>query len=348
VQFIPTSALSPLGFFQSGEAMDVTVYFDSLRLGEIESFSESLTDEYANRGVRVSHRLSAASSFGRSRRIRTDISAEVDPPLVVFAVDTSPSLRSAIGSCSSLVGEMLVTVASTEIVLGTAEALRALGSEPAALVVHCRRGRSHDDPHGVSGVLEHLRRHGVAGGTALGHGEGTIVGHRHRPRLLSRSPEGPMMVVSIDQADVLAGTAPSLLELPQVELMTAKPVFLCKWRGRRRSPPAPTPEHPPWSLITVYTGGESPLGWRPKHLALIQRLRKLGAPGATTVRGTQGYALSDPLRPDRGWFGRRTAPTVTTIIDTPDHAAQWLRTVDEVMEDDGLVTHEFVSAHRLM
>jgi PII-like signaling protein len=348
VHSIPTSDLSPLGFFESGEAIELTVYFDSLRLGASASFYDGLADEYVDRGLRVSHRLSAAASFGRSRRVRTDISAELEPPVVVVAVDTSPVMRSALGSCSWLARDMLVTVAPTEIVLGTAEALRALGSEPAALVVHCRRGRSHDDPHGVGGVLEHLRRHGVAGATALGHGEGTIAGHRHRPRLLSRSPEGPMMVVSIDQADVLARTAPSLLELPQVELMAAKPIFLCKWRGRRRPPPVPTAEQPAWSLITLYAAGETPLGWRPKHVELIQRLRRLGAPGATTLRGTLGYALSDPLRPDRSWFGRRTTPTVTTIIDTPNHAAQWLRVIDEVTEDDGLVTHEFVSAHRLM
>ena len=39
---------------------------------------------------------------------------------------------------------------------------------------------------------------------------------------------------------------------------------------------------------------------------------------------------------------------VTTIVDTPDHADKWLRAIDEFTHDDGLVTHEFVSSHRLM
>jgi hypothetical protein len=51
-----------------------------------------------------------------------------------------------------------------------------------------------------------------------------------------------------------------------------------------------------------------------------------------------GYALS----------GRETTPMVTTIIDTPDRAGRWLRAIDDVTDDYGLVTHEFVSAHRLM
>jgi PII-like signaling protein len=195
-------------------------------------------------------------------------------------------------------------------------------------------------------VLEALHRHGIAGATALGHGEGTIAGHRHGSRLLGASPDGPMMVASIDNANVFARAAPALLEQPQVELITAKPMFLCKWRGHRRPPPVASPDQPAWSQITLYAA-YAPLRWRREHLVLIQRLRKLGAPGCTVLRGSIGYAL-DPLRPDRGWSEHRAAPTVTTIIDTPDHAADWLRAIDDVTDDRGLVTHEFVSAYRPM
>jgi PII-like signaling protein len=348
VQSIPTSDPSQRTSFGSGEAVELTVYFDSVRPGPHSSFYDALESEYVDRGLRVSHRFSVAESFGRSRHVRHDTSAELDPLMVVLAVDAVATINSALGSVSSLVADMLVTLAPTEIVLRTAQALETLGSEPAELVIHCRRGKSRDDPRGVGDVLEHLRRHGIAGATALGRGEGTIAGQRHRPRLLSPSPDGPMMVVSIDQADVFARATPSLLAMPQVELMTVKPIFLCKWRGRREPPPAPTADQPAWSRITLYATGDGMLGWRPEHLELVQRLRKLGAPGITALRGTIGYALGDPLRPDQGWFRHRTAPTVTTIVDTPDHAAQWLRAIDEVTDDDGLVTHEFVSAHRLM
>jgi PII-like signaling protein len=151
-----------------------------------------------------------------------------------------------------------------------------------------------------------------------------------------------MMVLSIDSADVCTRAARSLLTLPQVELITAKPISLCKWHGRRQPPPAPSADRPAWSRITLYAAGDAALG------RLIQRLRKVGAPGATVVRGTTGYARNDPHRPGRGRSGHRTAPMVTTIIDTPDHAAQWLRVIDDVTVDDGLVTHEFVSAQRVM
>jgi PII-like signaling protein len=348
VQSIPTSDLSQLTSFGSGEAVELTVYFDPQRDSRRSSFYDALENEYVDRGLRISHRLSAAEGLGRSGQVRAETSADVDPPLVVVAVDAGPQISSALGSLSSLVDDMLVTLAPTEIVFAAGRPLQSLGSEPTELVVHCRRGRGRDDPHGVGGVVEQMRRHGIAGATALGRGEGTIAGHRYRPRLLSPSPDGPMMVVSIDSADVFARAAPSLLAMPQVEFITAKPTFLCKWRGRRQPPPAPSADRPAWSRITLYAAGEALLAWHPEHLHLVQRLRKLDAPGVTVLRGTTGYALEDPLRPDRGWFERRTPPTVTTIVDTPDHAAQWLRAIDDTTKDEGLVTHEFVSAHRLM
>jgi PII-like signaling protein len=348
VQPTPASDPSQPRSLDSGEAVELTVYFDAPRPGVASSFYDALESEYVDRCLRVSHRFTAAESFGRSRRVRHDTSPELDPPMVMVAVDAFPTINSALSSISSSVGDLLVTLAPTEIVLRTAHTLQTLGSEPAELAIHCRRGRSREDPHGVGGVLEHLRRHGIAGATALGRGEGTIAGQRHRQRLLSPSPDGPMMVVSIDQADVFARAMPSLLAMPQVELITVKPIFLCKWRGRREPPPAPTADQPAWSRITLYAAGDGLLGWRPEHLELVGRLRKLSAPGVTVLRAALGYALDDPLRPARGWSMKRTAPMVTTIVDTPDHAAQWLQAIDEVTHDYGLVTHEFISAHRLM
>jgi PII-like signaling protein len=264
--------------------------------------------------------------------------------MVVIAVDSLTAIDSALGSVAALGGDVFVTLAPTGIVPHASQALEAFGSAPSELVVHCRRGQRRDDPHGAGGVLGELRRHGVAGATALGRGEGTLAGQRHRPRRLSPSPTGPMMVISIDQADAFARATPSLLALPQVELITVKPISVCKWHGRREPAPAPSADRPAWSRITLFTGDRL-LDWHPEHHELVQRLRKLGAPGVTTLRGTDGYALGDP---DHGWLRHRATPMVTTIVDTPDHAAQWLRAIDDVTNDDGLVTHEFVSAHRLM
>ena len=118
-----------------------------------------------------------------------------------------------------------------------------------------------------------------------------------------------MMVVSIDQADVFARATPSLLAMPQVELMTVTPIFLCRWRGRREPPPAPTADRPAWSRIKLYTAGEALLDWRPDHdelsptTAQAGRARRHGAARHNRLRNRR------PASSHPGWFKCRTAPT---------------------------------------
>ena len=112
-----------------------------------------------------------------------------------------------------------------------------------------------------------------------------------------------MMVVAIDHADVFARAAPTLLALPQVKLITAKPIALCKWRGHRTPAPARSADTPPWSRITLYTCGETLLAWRPAHLQLVddyaswarQASRRCAAQSAThsAIRCAQSSAGTD-------------------------------------------------------
>jgi PII-like signaling protein len=341
----PASDLSQWTSPQSAEALELTVYFDPLRDGGRSSLYDTLEAEYVDRRLRVSHRLQAVESLGRCGHVRHATSVDFEPPQVVVAVDADGDISSALRAVWTLAGGALVTLAPTGIVSGTTDVLHRLGSEPAKLVVHCRRGHKRTDAHGVGGVLEELHRNGIDGATAIGGGEGTIAGHRHRSRLVGAPPDGPMMVASIDCASAFARAAPALLAQPQVELITAKPIYPCKWHGCRRPSPVASADQPAWSQITLYTAN-APFRRR-EHLALVRRLRELGAPGCTVLCGSIGYAF-DPRRPNPEWFEHRAAPTVTTIVDTPDHTARWLQAIDDVTADRGLVTHEFVSAYRPM
>ena len=347
MQSTPTSDHAPTSPLDGAEAVELIVYLDASRAGTGAALYEELETAYLDHGLRISHRLTAAESFGQSRHAHHDTSTDLDPPIAVVAVDSWPVINSTLGAVSSVVSDTLVTLAPTAIVTDAARSLETLGPQPAQLTIHCRRGPGHHDPRGVMGVVATLRRHGIAGATALGRGEGIIAGSRHSRHLFSPTADGPMMVVSIDCADVLARAAPALSALPQVELMTARPVELCRWRGHRTPAPAATADTPAWSRITLYTPGETLLAWHPAHHELIDRLRKARAPGATALRGVIGYALGDPLGPAEGWYRHRRTPVVTTLVDTPDRAEQWLTAIDEVIEDDNLVTHDFVSALRL-
>ena len=169
---ISTSDQSPLRSIGSGEAVESFIYFDPARQHVGSSFYDTL--ENATAAFRISHRLIAAEGLGRSGRIRNDTTAELDPPAVIVAADTATTINAIL--CSAPVADVLVTLAPVEIVVEGAEALERLGFEPAELVVHCRHGSDRDDRQGVGGIVEELRRHGIAGATALGRGQGTIAG----------------------------------------------------------------------------------------------------------------------------------------------------------------------------
>jgi PII-like signaling protein len=81
-------------------------------------------------------------------------------------------------------------------------------------------------------------------------------------------------------------------------------------------------------------------------VSLVTQLLKAGAAGATVVQGHLGFALGDPMRPDRGSFICRKAPMVTTLIDTNVRIARWFEIVDALTGDHGLVTSEPVTLLR--
>jgi len=154
---------------------------------------------------------------------------------------------------------------------------------------------------------------------------------------LRRSPDVPAVVVSVDAATVLAGVVPALVRCPNVTLVTARPVWIWKARGRiARTPIALDADG--WRRLTVYTADDHAFTWRPLHSRLAAALRAGGAAGATVLRARLAYVLDDPLRPDRRFFSHREAPIVTTIVDTRARTFEWFGIIDELTGDAGFVT----------
>lgn len=79
------------------------------------------------------------------------------------------------------------------------------------------------------------------------------------------------------------------------------------------------------------------------HGALIRRLRREGAAGATTLRGIWGYHGDHPPHGERFWSLARHVPVQSVVIDTPAKMGRWLAIVDELTAAGGLVTSELVS-----
>jgi PII-like signaling protein len=305
-----------------------------------QSAFDALRDVFTSSAVRASAIVLGAEGFGRSRRVRTDRSEAGlgDLPVMVVAVDSAARIASVGQAIRELLPGALITVASTEVIFRTAEAATALATGPAELTVYGRWGYGRDDAHGIGGIFGALRHAGVAGATALGWGDGSVAGVPLRRRPLSRVGPGPIVTRSVDSAAVLARVVPSLLRLPQVDVMTIKPVGV-----HERNAPPPHGDFPGGVdafKLTLYMPEGEGGGWRPGHVAFASRLRREPAAGLTVVRAIMGFRDEHPVRPDTGWLRRRRAPLVHVVVDSPDRSARWIELADEVRGRRGLVTYE--------
>jgi PII-like signaling protein len=321
-------------------ASEFAVYLHSSRRAGVRSVAQELMKQSADHGIAGSVLLEGLEGFGRGGRLHAEIREGPTPLVAIATAVDDASAFSFAGLLTRLPAGTLATCADAGVVDAAAGPLLALGDEFAQLTVHCRIGSGRDDPAGVAGVIDLLRRHGVAGATALSGGDGIAAGRRHRDLAFERSPSVPALVIAIDTGRVLATAVPALLGCAHVDMVTAKPIWVWKGRGRVGGTPIAA-DADGWRNLSVFTADDAHL-WRPLHRQLIARLRRAGAAGATVVRAGLGYARDDPVRPRRGRRTRREAPTVTTIVDTRDQVARWFEIVDDLTGDDGLVTCEAV------
>ena len=101
-----------------------------------------------------------------------------------------------------------------------------------------------------------------------------------------------------------------------------------------------------WQKLVVYAGEQTRHGRQALHGALIRRLRREGAAGATALRGQWGYHGDHQPHGERFWSLRRHVPVLTVILDTPANTERWFEIVDEMTAETGLVTSEIVPALR--
>lgn len=96
--------------------------------------------------------------------------------------------------------------------------------------------------------------------------------------------------------------------------------------------------------VRFYLSQDDQLEGRPRYLALLERLRRAGATGATALQGLAGFgpghrALAAPERSDRH------QPVVVEWIDRPERVGRLLPLLDDLI-GDALVTLEMVPVYR--
>jgi PII-like signaling protein len=198
-------------------------------------------------------------------------------------------------------------------------------------------------------VCDLLHRRGVAGATVLLGVDGTAHGERRRARFFGGNADVPMMIIAVGSGESIGRVLPELGALLRRPLVTLERVRVCKRDGvlverPHALPGADTQGMPLWQKLMIFTSEGSLHNGQPVHRAVVQRLRRSGARGATALRGVWGFAGNHPPHGDRLVQLGRRVPVLTVVVDAPERIAESFAVVDELTAEHGVVSSELVPA----
>jgi PII-like signaling protein len=340
------------------EALKLWVYFGDSQLTGAELTSDALMDCFARRQVAVSALCRGIEGFGLNRRIHTERFPDVstDLPLVACAVDSCERIEALLDDVDRVVADGLVTLEHARLAAGDELADVEFPAGPGRagkLTIYC--GRAERAAVGRRPAYREavaiLRRHGVAGATALLGVDGTYHGRRQRAALHSPRRNAPLMIISVGRRETLAAALSDLSQALEWPLVTLEGIAQLKHDGELlEEPPTTTGTDRQglsvWQTIRVYTRRSAQVNGRALYTELTRQLREAGAAGVTTILGHWGFSSDEPPHGDR--FARLTshAPTYTTYIDRPAMVAEAWPIIDDLTARHGIVTSLLVPAYR--
>jgi len=156
--------------------------------------------------------------------------------------------------------------------------------------------------------------------------------------------------VSVGDTRALARALPELTAMFAQPRIKLERVRVCKRDGVALATPdfaaQPSNDLAFWQKLVIYSGERSRHGGEPLHVALVRRLRREGAAGASVLRGIWGYHGDHAPHGERFWSLARHVPVLSVLLDTPANMRRWYEIVDELTDETGLVTSELVPALR--
>lgn len=321
-------------------ALKLTVYLnEGLRSGGGLA-ADALIDLFAREEVRASVLLRGIEGFGRRHRLHTDRleNAALNQPVVAVAVDLRERIERLRDDVDRFLPSGLVTAERAWLVDDGQGPVPPVAHGSVKLTVYCGRSRA-------GAVLDHLRRFRFDAATAFLGVDGTLHGTRARARFLARNREVPLMITAIGDAASVAAALPGLDALAARPVVTVEGIEVCRRGGSRLERPA-NGAGEFWRKLMIHAPGNARAGDQPLHPELIERLRRSGAAGATSLRGFRGYQGDGAANGDSVWSLRRSAPVVTVVIDRDERLGDAWDAIERLTEDGPVVTSELVPAHR--
>jgi PII-like signaling protein len=336
------------------DGLRLTAYIGERDRADGRLLADALVDVFARHGVRTSVLLRGIEGFGIKHRLQTErlLTLSEDLPLLAVALDTPARIQTLLEEVRALSRHGVITLERVRLLSGSgAEVELRSGPDAAKLTVYVGRREQAVGRPAYLAVVDCLHRHGVAGASVLLGLDGTVRGVRHRGRFFAGNAQVPLMIQSVGESARIASALRELEGMLDEPAMTLERVRVCKRDGVLLAEPLRPPAADDaglayWQKLVVYTSEQSRYEHQPLHSALVRRLRREGAAGATALRGQWGFHGEHPPHGERFWSLRRHVPVLTLLLDTPENMRRWFEIVDRMTGETGLVTSEIVPALR--
>ncbi len=316
--------------------------------------ADELLDVYARHRVRTSVLLRGIEGFGIKHRLQSErlLTLSEDLPLLAIALDAQPLIEAVLEEVSAISHHGVITLERARLLDGPgAQVQLTPGPDAVKLTVYVGRREQVAGVPAHLAVVECLHRNGVAGASVLLGLDGTTRGVRRRGRFFADNARVPLMIQSVGESATIVRALEEIAEMLSEPQMTLERVRVCKRDGDLLAEPLQPPAADSaglayWQKLVVYTSEQTRYQHQPLHSALIRRLRREGAAGATALRGQWGYHGEHRPHGERFWSLRRHVPVLTLLLDTPANMLRWFEIVDQMTRETGLVTSEIVPALR--
>jgi PII-like signaling protein len=336
------------------DCLKLTTYFGERQRADGRFLAETMLGLYEQRRVATSVVLRGIAGFGSGHQFRTDqsLSLSEDPPVAVTAVDTRAVIEGLLNPIRAIQKRGLISLERARLLqddIGAMELSDELHEATKLTIYVGRKERVYGVPAYVA-LCDLLYRRQLAGASVFLGVDGTVRGHRERARFFDRNIDVPTMVIAVGSSERIGRVLPELGGLVRRPLVTLERVRVCKRDGELLERPHVLPRTDEdglalWQKLMIYSSESARYGGTPIHRALIERLRqRTSSRGATVLRGIWGFHGDHEPHGDKLFSLGRRVPVVTIIIDTPDNIAESFDLVDEITQEQGLVTSEMVPA----
>jgi PII-like signaling protein len=338
------------------DGLRLTAYIGERDHADGQLLADALMDVFARERMRTSVLLRGIEGFGIKHRLQTErlLTLSEDLPLLAIALDTPARIEAVLEQVRALSPHGAITLERARL-LSDPDGAVELGADAEQdafkLTVYVGRREQAGGRAAYLAVVDCLRRHGVAGASVLLGLDGTARGVRRRGRFFAGNAHVPLMIQSVGEGASIASALEELQGMLSEPAMTLERVRVCKRDGQLLAEPLRPPAVDAaglayWQKLVVYASEQTRHEHEPLHSALIRRLRREGAAGATALRGQWGYHGEHRPHGERFWSIRRHVPVLTLLLDTPENMLRWFEIVDEMTGETGLVTSEIVPALR--